>query len=207
MLIAATSVAQRDAEPIDPGARVTPILVEPSEDWYDAVVEDDLHVSGSGSGYDNGTWYYYPDSTWWRQWYRDDPYDPNRWKEIDIDLRLRPLDPDLDAHVLVSVSWATAEWSALGYEHPPLPDDLFTPDDEQLYVGCEQLLELSSLDGGGLRFRFDYTIPDYNPAWVSIGVSGGNYQITGTIIHQCIPEPASLSLLVLGSLLASWRHR
>jgi hypothetical protein len=58
------------------------------------------------------------------------------------------------------------------------------------------------------------TISDYNPEWVSIDVltSGGlpnieAVSVFGSITHECVPEPATLSLLALGGLALIRRRR
>ena len=57
-------------------------------------------------------------------------------------------------------------------------------------------------------------IPDYNPEWVSIDVrwdgaigGGSSVDISGTICHECIPEPAAFLLLAIGSLAVLKRKR
>ena len=59
-----------------------------------------------------------------------------------------------------------------------------------------------------------YVIEDFNPEWVSIdvwidplGVSYEPIYVEGTIWHECVPEPAILSLLALGSLAVLRRRR
>lgn len=168
------------------------------------VTDSDLAdgVTGDCTGY-LGAWYPYP-SGWWNQWFYNGDWDENRWKEIDIDMTVRTLDPGSDsyAHVIVgNASWA---WSQQGFDRPPLPEDCPTIDLEELYIDRTVVLD-PVFEGEVLEpkdIRFSTVILDYNPEWVFIDVRGVNFEIIGGVIdHRCVPEPAMVSLLLIGSLM------
>ena len=184
-------------------------LAEPITDtFYVTVNYDEELIAGGGSGFNNGYWYEYP-SGWWNEWFYDHPFDPLRWKEIHVEFDAYYVDDMQDAWLEFAINWSAPEWSALGYGDtlPPTPDF-----DETLYILRDTRLETSwFLPETGQdyeHFEFDYIIPDYNPEWVSIDVWGWNFDIVnGVIIHECVPEPASLALLAVGGLVALGRRR
>ncbi len=62
-----------------------PAVGDAITDWFYTEVDMDGHLisaPGSGSGYEDGTWYYYTVTDWWNQWFYDHPPQPDRWKEI-----------------------------------------------------------------------------------------------------------------------------
>jgi hypothetical protein len=182
-------------------------------------IEDQFFVSldpsgnllgGGGSGFNNGAWYYYPDTGWYNQWFYDHPFDPDRWKTIHIEFDAAPLNPgDPDLFLELAVNWSTPEWSGLGFGDslPPVPG---APGfDEPLHIERFTLLETSFFfEPYPEHFEFDYVIPDYNPEWVSIDVYGWNVEIiNGIIIHDCIPAPGALALLGVAGMLGASRRR
>ena len=80
---------------------------------------------------------------------------------------------------------------------PPLPEDVYTQELEDLYIG-RYIFDYYNDDVYDLWYEFD--LVGYNPEWISIDIWGQDFWITGEIWHQCIPEPAGLSLLALGGL-------
>ena len=158
-----------------------------------------------GTGYDNGTWYFYPNTGWWNQWFYNAPFDPTRWKEIDLDIpAVAPVDPCQPSALELVINWSTPEWSALGLDHPPLPGDVIDPADEDLYIKRSAPIFIDLLFGPTpiTTLPDPFIIPDYNPEWVSIDVTGINVEtlIPGTIDHRCVPEPATIGLIAMGVL-------
>ena len=90
-------------------------------------------IGGSGSGYNAGEWYYYPDSNWWNEWFNNEPFILNNMKKIQVELLVQPLDPGLPASVEIAYNWSTVDWWAQGIPEPPLPG-LFDPALEDLYI-------------------------------------------------------------------------
>ena len=171
---------------------------------------DGVAIPGcGGTGYNDGTWYLY-ESGWINEWFYNGPFDPNRWKHIEGCVDIAPIDGQAPYAVDFVINWATPEWhyDFPGITEPPLPG-MFDPALEDLYIGRELILEFNSdtmpLPGIPLDYGFD--IMSFNPEWISIDVMGYNVSVTGTIMHQCIPEPATMSLLALGGLAVLARRR
>ena len=186
----------------------------PIEDSFfvqvDAAGEVIADTSG-GSGYDGngdgaGDWYYYPNTNWWNEWFYDHPFDPTRWKKIDIAFRIAPLDP-------LESSWAevTYNWSTPGYPpnpgQPPLPP-LTLADEAEWIMRADPSIFVGELLGDPICIIDSIIIPDYNPEWISVDIRGYNFEIIdGCIIHECIPEPATMALLALGGIGVLLRRR
>ena len=92
---------------------------------------------------------------------------------------------------------------------PPIPpvDEALMIHREVIYSGdaTDEWFWDNPLTGG-------FIIADYNPEWVSIDVqadlgTNGGMMVEGWIDHECIPEPATLSLLGLGGLAMLRRKR
>ena len=171
------------------------------DDWFITADYDGFLVGGGGSGFNNGMWYEYP-SGWLNQWFYDHPFDSTRWKEVHVEFDAYYLDDLQDTYLEVAVNWSTPEWSLLGFGDTLPPTPAYN---EELYI--ERATRLSTdfffppMGQNFEHFEFDYVIPDYNPEWVSIDVSGWNFEIVnGVIIHECLPEPSTICLLAFGGL-------
>ena len=165
-------------------------------------------------------------SDWLKQWYYDHPVRPDAWKWIEAVGTVEVLDPEAAempgepgtyqaGWAKVAINYTTEDWP--DSSAPPLPGDdaayivrkmIFNsplyvkwnrvgdepepePDDPPLPPQVETIP----------KDVYGYTeILDYNPEWVSIEVQGYNFKINGQITHECVPEPATLSLLLLGGL-------
>jgi hypothetical protein len=144
--------------------------------------------SGGIDYYDDGEsingWYYYPNTNWWNIWFYDHPFDPDRYKEVVVNLFAMPT--GRDAWILVAINWATDQWTG---ENPPIPP--LTEGEEERYIGREIIFE--SYDFVEPIYLRDYLfeIPWYNPEWISIDVIGKNVMITqgeSYITHECLPK-------------------
>jgi hypothetical protein len=189
--------------------------------WADPKVEnftitldyDNQFLGGGGSGWNSGDFIYYPNTYWWNQWFYDDPPDPDRWKKItyDIDIDVPDTPPPLDLDVFVVINWSTMDFLETGPDgSPPIPP--LTPAEESLYIVRQGVgSHYFGATSGHRDLIGEITIPDYNPEWVSIDVrvggSFGQATVSGTITHECIPEPATLGLLGLGALALMRRRR
>ena len=154
-------------------------------------------------------WTFYPNAPgnpWWNQWWYDDPPNPLRWKEIfyDITIESWPFDPTNPPpnsdQVLVAINWSNMQYPETGPLGTfPSPEEEWAIEREVIFNGM-----LAAGDVQNLSDRF--IIPDYNPEWVSIDVwvEYGNpepvnrIEIFGSFTHECIPEPATAGLLMLG---------
>jgi hypothetical protein len=140
---------------------------------------------------------------WWNQWFYNDPLDLKRWKWIDYDIVITPTNPAGDPDIVeVAINWTTPLYPS-NPEAPPLTDPNFTYI-ERYTIFQGPVVDSIRLTRGG---QGPIIIPDYNPEWVSIDIrqiNAGNVGdvigVSGMIRHQCVPEPATLVLLVLGSL-------
>ena len=142
-----------------------------------------------GSGYDEGSWYYYPNTFWWNTWFYNGPLDETRQKVITGWVSVVGTDPT--NNVTVVVNWSTPLWPPDG--PPPLPP--LDPEDEaDFIVRSAAIIDTESISTEVPIGEFIYLeIPDYNPEWVSIDVQGENVFIEGEIYHVCLPtgEPGT----------------
>ena len=177
-------------------------FAQPIDSDFSAEVVDGAVVGGTGE------WYYYEDSPsgpWWNTWFYDHPPDATRWKEVDLNFCVTGLDA---ATAEVTINWSTMAWPETGPGGPFFP----RPGDE---IFIERLVDygidipIDPIDPETSIGSFVGRLPaPYNPEWVSIDIRGvGDFVITGSLIHDCVPEPATMSLLVLGGLVALLRRR
>ena len=186
-------------------------------------------VVGGGTGYtSSGPWYWYPAPAgtiqsdiwgnvnlvpgWHNQWYYDDPLDLTRWKEVTLSFNMSQIDPTQNGGAIVVINWSTDLWS--NEVAPPMSN---TNEQGNLLIGREEVKELwipaNDPLGGSYHFQGTFDLRDwgvnYNPVWISIDVIGYNVLLSsqtnpGSIIHECVPEPSTLILLLMsgGMLLA-----
>jgi hypothetical protein len=184
-------------------------LAAPRTDNFNiSVAPDGSVLSGGGSGFDNGTWFEYPDTGWLNQWFYDHPFDPSRWKEIHIEFDAAALTPGAAGSLDFAVNWSTPDWNAVpGHETtPPIPG--FPGFFEGIHIERFIFLDADQPDPMPIHYTFDYIISGYNPEWVSIDVRGFNFEITnGVIIHDCVPAPAAAAPLAIALALNARRRR
>ena len=183
-----------------------------------------------GDGVQGGDWITYPDppdggEPWVNQWFYNDPFDPDRWKEVFWDITVAPADPGGAGGVPVeiAINWSNEQFPD-GTGQPPMPDQenaieraiIWTeaggiPSDMpgMMWVGSAGEIILVNPPADGTPF----IIPDYNPEWVSIdirfadGTTTQGVLIDGDIWHECVPEPTTMAFLALGGLAVLRRRR
>ena len=138
-------------------------------------------VEGSGGGFFGDGWYYYENTDWWNMWFYDHPYDDQRLKQISILLNLNNPPTGQPGRFILAFNWSSPEWSLLGNPFPPIPP--LSPADEELYIVREIVFD-APVDPG--PYTFHTVVPDYNPEWVSVDISGYDYTIDGIIEHMCM---------------------
>ena len=180
-------------------------------------------------GYDDEPVY----SDWLKQWYYDHPLRPDAWKWIEAIGTVEVLDPEA-AEMPGGPGTTTAGWAkvAINYTTEDWPDSSAPPlsEDDQVYIVREIIFDEPLLVKWNwveepeppyedepplppqvetiLKDVYGYTeILDYNPEWVSIEIQGYNFTINGQMTHECVPEPATLGLLLLSGLALVRRRR
>ena len=210
-----------------------PAWAQPKTDsFYGTWEGDNWLLDGGGSGWNGGEWIYYDqDPVWpplWNQWFYDDPPRDDRWTEISYFVDAVPM-PDPAAMmsygaVDVYLNWSTMDFPETGPGGlPPMPD-------QEQYIERAYVGTIFLEDGMAQEPVFgDYTIPDFNPEWVSIDIFVDAWQeiemwwdpefgpiidifpmqvdVSGDITHECIPEPATLGLVAMGALAVIRRRR
>jgi len=134
---------------------------------------------GTGTGYDYGHWYHYPNTGWMNVWFDNRPFDYTGSSPIKIKMTIGPLDPELPYSATVVAGYSTNLWSYLGNDHPPLPGDVPMPYNESDYIYREEALP--AFDGTGIEpqeIHTEITAWDYNPQWTCVSVKGENLKIT-----------------------------
>ncbi len=161
--------------------------------WYRIALDNEgNYLRGDGHGYAGGTWYYYPQSGLWRQWFYNDPYDPNRQGRLNYQVYIQAVDPNKLTYAEVYFNWATPAWSALGQKRPPLPSDALTAELESQYTQSALLKLVDNWMIGTVEPIASYTVADYNPEWVSIDIRARNALIYRGVFRSCVPEDPAM---------------
>jgi len=180
-VISAAAVAQNDIE--DPSAFAGA--------WYRiAFDESGDYLRGDGHGYAGGTWYFYPQSGWWRQWYYNEPFSTTRQGYLEYQVYIKALDRRLPSTAEIRFNWSTPQWSALHADRPPLPGDAPTVAAEATYMQSKHLFLINNALIGTIEPIATCAIREYNPEWISIDVRGKNVCIYRGAFHACIAKDA-----------------
>jgi len=164
-----------------------PYLLRQDNFWVEVGMYGNVE-NGGGSGYNNGEWYYYPNTDWWNIWFYDHTFDNTRAKALNISFEILPLFGG-PSNATIVINWSTGDWSGQGVPgRPPLPDDVPDLALEELYI----VRSMPIFDGeifGPIVIDEYFEWPEYNPEWVSIDVRGSNFRImieNGKIDHVCL---------------------
>jgi hypothetical protein len=160
------------------------------DSWYRiAVNAAGEMVEGDGHGYNGGTWYYYPETGWYRQWFYNGPCDPARQGELLYKAYITPGPSAGLTNIEMQFNWANPQWSALGLGRPPLPGDVPNAGAESQYIATEHfhstgnVANFESIEPNRL-----IKIEDYNPEWTCIAVRGTNFRVYRWAIHRCVSK-------------------
>lgn len=147
-------------------------------------------------------------SSWWSQWFYNDPQSPERWKWIDCSINFGDvIVGSFSDNIEVGISWSTMAYPK---NSPSPPDDSESEFIERhtIYTG---LIPDSPISVSPLF------IPDYNPEWLSIdirvirpsfGYASNFFSMAGQINHHTsVPEPSVLVLLMIGVLALLFTRR
>jgi hypothetical protein len=144
---------------------------------------------------------------WYNIWFYNDPLDVNKMKTIRMGFWIKKLDPLIPNPATYDyvINWSTPDWN------PPIPG-FPTPDDE-MYIERSPEHGQVELTADSAWVEIYYTIPDYNPEWVSVDIWGQNIIILnevrqppmdspllywwmqnpqrgGILVHECLPKPS-----------------
>lgn len=141
-----------------------------------------------GSGWNNGTWYYYPWYPWTNVWFYDHPYDPNRQKIINGTLELLPRDPGQNSTIEIVWNWTTPLWPGWpDNDRPPLPEDVDGDPYNEDDVIVRQPIPyfFNGIINGPIPIEVPFEILNYNPEWISVDIRGSNFVLNGDFQHIC----------------------
>lgn len=110
-------------------------------------------VTGSGTGYNHGNWYYYTSSDWLVQWFFNDKPDRDLKKVITVDLSIDVLDSTANGTVEVAVNYTSLDWPDSQTE-PPLPARVANPNDERRYILRQTIVQRADVRGAGHQHEF-----------------------------------------------------
>jgi len=194
------------------GAWAASVSAAPIIDTFGAMMREEFVppdqrlVNGTGSGWrapeTNQLWFYYPETGWWNEWFYDHPLDLTRWKKIDWSMLVRNVVSTPPGFAEIAINWSTPSYPS-NPNTPPIP--------AIIPAGMEQQwIQRQVVFSGTLPIGLDpipisghIEIPNYNPEWVSIDIRGFNFQVgNGVLSHECVPEPATLAMLLGGGLLS-----
>jgi len=143
----------------------------------------------------------------WKEWvitYTFTPTDEEDWLadlHVDYSFQVGEEPPEFDH---LTIGEATAFWQTAYFhqDSEPPPPETWTAVGYPFSIGEPLMVDPQQAD---VVINTDPFC--YNPEWVSLEFGGGNVQVGYTFYDWCIPEPTTLSLLALGSLLVARRRR
>jgi len=160
-----------------------------TQDQFAVDIGDEGQIlTGSGTGFNHGNWYYYSSSDWLVQWFFNDKPERDLKKVITVDLSIDVLDPTANGTVEVAVNYTSLDWPE-ALNEPPLPPRVANPDDERRYILRQTIVQRTDIRGSQ-AISTNFEIEDFCPQWVSIDVRGQNVSIEGRIQHECVSKGA-----------------
>ena len=163
-----------------------PNALGPGQMWYRILFDPSSHfMEGQGWGYGN-TWFYYPATGVYRQWFYRGPYDPHQNACMTISAGIESLDSSQSSWVQIRFVWTTPEWSALGESHPPRPEDVSHFAEESRCIAGSLMFSLAPSMFGSVEPVKNCIISGYSPEWVGIEVIGANVKVLRWVAPQCL---------------------
>jgi len=142
-------------------------------------------VQGDGTGFNRGSWYYYPDSDRLAQWFPQEAARDSRCViVVDLTVALPDTKPGAGGSVEVSVGWSRPGWAGAP-DTPPLPDRQ-NPAQEQRDVDSRTIVARTDVCQA-VSLNVSLEITEFCPPWISIGVRGRNVRVEGRIRHDSAP--------------------
>jgi len=207
------------------------IVLEGDNDNWNTVNED----QSGGDGYQQSSpWYEYdydgtgsqqdawgnvnPVPGWVNQWWYNDPPDPDRWKEVTITFNYALDDITQQGYADIAINYTSLDFPESGPDGAPPMSNLDPANSSIVWIPPRinvKSVGLEADDEGVYNFSQTFDLRDYcvnfNPEWISVDVAGYNFKmsdsaIPGSIIHECVPEPATIMLLGLGGLVLRKRR-
>jgi hypothetical protein len=161
-----------------------PIVEPPRCNWFDVGFSSTGHPQDMGStNYYGQGWYRY--EYWTNMWFYDNPFTYTHPKHIWLNFFIEPSGPSPYAEF--AVNWSTPEWDTLEMGRPPLPGE-----NEMLYIGRHVFPVAPGPN------TIDFTLPDYNPEWVSVDFFAQDVVINGWIWHECVGTSLDLAFVITG---------
>jgi|GEM_PF-1382999 len=161
------------------------------EDFSVTVDENGLVEDASGTGWNDNSWYIYPNFEWTNIWFYDHPVDQNRRKIINGNMLVEPRNPGQFSYVEIVWNYSTPDWPGWPeVDQPPLPEDVIDPITEELMIVRTEPL-FTPYQGfifEPIPIEVPHEIQDFNPEWLSIDIRGYNYVLSGNFEHTCWKE-------------------
>jgi hypothetical protein len=162
--------------------------------WYRIALDaNGRATSGDGHGYGAGTWYYYPETGWHRQWFYNQPFDAAGKGRLKYVVYVRAIDTAGPTTLEINVNWTTPQWSQLNAKQPPLPQDAPTAREEIQYMLGRGLYRVDNQPLRPEAPTFTFTVDQYSPEWVSVDVRGQNAYVYGAVIRENTSVPAAIA--------------
>ncbi|MGB4205514.1 MAG: fibronectin type III domain-containing protein [Bacteroidales bacterium] len=154
--------------------------------WLQIKSNGDIDSANSGGTAnepgEDGTWGTYND-TIRSIWFYNSPLDSWNMNKIKMGFYVQKIVGLAPAYISYCVSYTTPEWDP---QTPGFP----TPNDEE-FIRRSPLNGSYTVTASGQNkqwFELEFDIPDYNPEWISVGISGINIKIANT---SNTPKPVS----------------
>ena len=144
-------------------------------------------VSGDGSGFNHGTWYYYPHTDRLIQWFYNGSVTRHHKKIVSADLTVQARDPAPSAmgSIEVSLVWTKQTWPE-DQDAPPMPDAK-NPGQEQKDIHERVLVQRTDVRQS-LFTSASFEIQEFCPQWIGIAVRGQSVGVQGLVRHECVSK-------------------